>query len=118
MHTLERLADIVTTPAEATTEAPPLREVEGRIRVKNVSFRYPDGQDVLRRVNLRLEAGKTYSWCACGRSQKQPFCDGSHKGTGMAPMVEKIDAARKVAWCGCKFTGRPPFCDGSHGELP
>ena len=32
-----------------------------------------------------LEAGKTYYWCACGRSANQPFCDGSHKAVGMAP---------------------------------
>ncbi len=23
----------------------------------------------------------TYYWCSCGKSSKQPFCDGSHKGT-------------------------------------
>ena len=27
---------------------------------------------------VQVEKGKTYSWCACGLSQKQPFCDGSH----------------------------------------
>ncbi len=26
---------------------------------------------------VEVKAGKTYFWCACGRSQKQPFCDGS-----------------------------------------
>ena len=26
-----------------------------------------------------VEAGKSYWWCACGRSKAQPFCDGSHK---------------------------------------
>ena len=30
---------------------------------------------------INVEAGKSYWWCACGRSKKQPFCDGSHKGT-------------------------------------
>lgn len=55
-----------------------------------------------------------YWWCACGRSQKQPFCDGSHKGTGLAPVKMHLDESKKVAWCGCRRTGNPPFCDGSH----
>jgi len=33
-----------------------------------------------------LVEGKTYFWCACGRSQKQPFCDGSHKATSITPV--------------------------------
>jgi CDGSH iron-sulfur domain-containing protein 3 len=60
----------------------------------------------------------TRFWCACGQSLKQPYCDGSHKGTGFEPVKVEIEKKRRVAWCGCKFSGRPPFCDGSHGELP
>ncbi len=25
-----------------------------------------------------VKAGKSYAWCACGRSRKQPLCDGTH----------------------------------------
>jgi len=57
------------------------------------------------------------AWCACGRSSNQPFCDGSHAGTGITPVVVEVEEARKVAWCGCKHTGGPPFCDGSHARL-
>ena len=59
---------------------------------------------------LELEKG-TYYWCACGRSQNQPFCDGSHAGTGFEPIRYELEAARRVALCQCKHTGGPPFCD-------
>ncbi len=58
-----------------------------------------------------------YAWCACGQSDKQPFCDGSHKGTEFSPHVMKIEEKRTLAWCGCKHTGGIPFCDGSHKNL-
>jgi CDGSH-type Zn-finger protein len=67
--------------------------------------------------SVQLEAGKTYAWCACGRSANQPFCDGSHKGTGLAPEVFKADSSRQAALCGCKQTGDKPFCDGTHARL-
>lgn len=63
-----------------------------------------------------LEPG-TYMWCQCGRSADQPFCDGSHKGTGMAPQKLVLDEPGKVALCGCKQTGNPPYCDGSHKHV-
>lgn len=59
----------------------------------------------------------TYAWCACGHSQGQPFCDGSHKGTGFSPMLVKLEEIQKVAWCGCKQTKNPPYCDGTHCDL-
>ena len=59
-------------------------------------------------------AAGTYSWCACGHSKNQPFCDGSHKGTGFAPKQVAIAEAKKVAWCACKHTKNAPFCDGTH----
>ena len=37
----------------------------------------------------KVEPG-TYWWCACGRSASQPFCDGSHKGTGLGPRQVEI----------------------------
>jgi CDGSH iron-sulfur domain-containing protein 3 len=64
-----------------------------------------------------VEAGKAYFWCACGRSQKQPFCDGSHKGTGLTPVQYNADATRPVWLCGCKQTKSAPMCDGTHKSL-
>ena len=60
----------------------------------------------------------TYYWCACGHSKSQPFCDGSHKGTGLGPVKADIPVAKKVAWCGCKHSKNGAFCDGSHKSLP
>ena len=69
-------------------------------------------------IKVLVEAGKTYWWCACGRSKSQPFCDGSHKGTGFAPLKTESAGARTAAWCGCKHSKNAPFCDGSHASLP
>ena len=65
----------------------------------------------------KAEAG-TFWWCACGASKKQPFCDGSHKGTGLGPRKVDIAEAKTVAWCGCKHSKNGAFCDGSHSHLP
>lgn len=58
-----------------------------------------------------------YWWCSCGRSAKQPFCDGSHKGTGLAPVKYTATKDEKVWFCGCKQSGKPPMCDGSHKSM-
>ena len=66
---------------------------------------------------VAVEAGKRYFWCACGRSKGQPFCDGSHKGTGLAPMKFAADADKTLYFCGCKASANAPLCDGSHSRL-
>jgi len=68
-------------------------------------------------ILVELEAGKTYWWCACGRSQTQPFCDGSHKGSEFSPQKFTITEAQKVWLCGCKRSAGKPFCDGTHNSL-
>ena len=64
-----------------------------------------------------LEAGE-YFWCQCGKSSRQPFCDGSHKDTGFTPLKLSLAETKKVWLCGCKRTGDAPFCDGTHNSLP
>ncbi len=60
----------------------------------------------------------TYFWCSCGRSAKQPFCDGSHKGTDFSPMKFTASRDDELLFCGCKHTLNGPFCDGAHTNLP
>lgn len=66
---------------------------------------------------VEVEAGKTYFWCVCGRSAKQPFCDGAHSGTGLAPLKYEAEKSGKLFFCGCKSTAKEPFCDGAHNKL-
>lgn len=65
---------------------------------------------------LTLEAG-VYWWCSCGKSQKQPFCDGSHKETEMKPIKFELEEAKSVKLCNCKHSATQPLCDGSHSRL-
>ena len=67
-------------------------------------------------IKIDLEAGEHY-WCACGHSKSQPFCDGSHRGTGIEPLAFTVDEAQEGYLCMCKYTKNPPFCDGSHNQL-
>ncbi len=66
---------------------------------------------------VELKQGKKYAWCACGRSGTQPFCDGSHKDTGLSPIVFTAEKTETAYLCGCKRTGSRPACDGTHASL-
>jgi CDGSH-type Zn-finger protein len=66
---------------------------------------------------VNLEAGKTYHWCACGRSANQPFCDGSHQTTLMTPIAYTAEKTATAYLCGCKHSQRAPLCDGTHATL-
>ena len=66
---------------------------------------------------VEVEEGHDYYWCSCGRSNKQPFCDGSHKETGMTPVKFKAEQTGTVYFCGCKHSKKGPLCDGTHTIL-
>ena len=64
-------------------------------------------------VVLELASG-TYYYCTCGESDNQPFCNGSHGGTGFEPKKLTINECARAAYCTCKRSREEPFCDGSH----
>ncbi len=68
-------------------------------------------------VKIELDADKTYYWCSCGKSKKQPFCDGSHTDTDFKPVEFSPDTTGPAWLCQCKHSKRSPFCDGSHKDL-
>lgn len=80
-------------------------------------------------VAVTVVPGKIYSWCTCGLSEKQPFCDGTHKriepvineqGESVLPyksLKTEFDKEEEVWFCMCKHTKTPPFCDGTHKTL-
>lgn len=68
-------------------------------------------------AQVQLVKGKKYFFCTCGQSQKQPYCDGSHKGTSFTPHAFEAENDGKAWLCQCKRTGNRPFCDGTHNTL-
>lgn len=73
---------------------------------------------------VEVKAGQKYSWCSCGASKKQPFCDGLHKnyrdenGDCIMKSVKYIAQKDEVIFfCGCKKSKNGIFCDGSHKYL-
>jgi CDGSH-type Zn-finger protein len=68
-------------------------------------------------MSILVEEGKTYFWCSCGRSQNQPFCDGSHKDTDFTPVKYEARLGARASFCACKRTSSPPLCDSTHLTL-
>jgi len=66
---------------------------------------------------VTLEPGK-HAICQCGKTAKAPFCDGSHSGTEIRPLIEEVkDVSKNIAWCTCEASGKSPYCDGSHRQF-
>ncbi|MGY5450950.1 glutamate synthase-related protein [Agarivorans sp. MS3-6] len=66
---------------------------------------------------VSLVKGDQYYFCSCGRSKSQPFCDGSHAGTGLKPKAFTAEQSGDAYLCACKTTSNSPFCDGSHKQI-
>ena len=50
-------------------------------------------------IAVDVEKDKSYYWCSCGKSSKQPFCDGSHQGSEFTPLAYKAEETKKVFFC-------------------
>ena len=68
-------------------------------------------------AKVALEKDKKYFFCVCGKSTKQPFCDGSHKDSGMTPLAFTAEESKDYWLCQCKYSSNQPFCDGSHKQF-
>lgn len=68
-------------------------------------------------LKMEVEVGKSYFWCACGKSSKQPLCDGSHSDTSILPVKYTAEKSGAVFFCGCKHSEKKPLCDGTHKNL-
>lgn len=107
----EAAPEPASEPEPAASEPAPERGIQPKAPMSSlpiVAAKLPSVTD--------LEPG-TYYWCACGKSAKQPFCDGSHADTSFTPLAFTIEETKKVALCQCKQTQNPPYCDGRHTSL-
>ncbi len=68
-------------------------------------------------IAIDVVKGEKYAWCACGKSKKQPFCDGSHKGGPFSPLIYEATESTKKFFCCCKQSITKPVCDGTHKTL-
>ena len=68
-------------------------------------------------VKIKIKKDTKYAWCSCGLSTKDPYCDGSHKGTGFKPLIVQEEVDKTIFLCSCKRTSKGPYCDGSHNNL-
>ena len=68
-------------------------------------------------AEVQLDDGETFYWCSCGKSENQPFCNGSHEGTSFIPKAFTPEKSGAAYLCQCKQTKTPPYCDGSHEAI-
>ncbi|MFC1237513.1 glutamate synthase-related protein [Vibrio sp. F74] len=68
-------------------------------------------------INVELTKDQEYYFCTCGRSGNQPYCDGSHAGSGFKPKSFIAKESGGAYLCRCKHTANPPYCDGSHKQF-
>lgn len=68
-------------------------------------------------IKVELIKGDDYYFCTCGRSNKQPFCDGSHAGTKFKPKAFTAQENGDAYLCQCKHSASVPMCDGTHKQF-
>jgi len=90
--------------------------MDNEIKLPVIAARHP--------YAVEVEAGKTYSWCSCGLTATEPFCDGAHKahknpdGTSKMKSVKYTATETKIVYfCGCKHSKNGAICDQTHCTL-
>jgi CDGSH-type Zn-finger protein len=68
-------------------------------------------------IKVEVKKGEDQYWCACGLSNNQPNCDGSHRNTDITPVKFTPEESGDAYLCMCKQTKNPPYCDGTHATL-
>ena len=68
-------------------------------------------------IKVELKKGEEQYWCACGLSNNQPYCDGSHRTTDITPKKFVAEESGDAYLCMCKHSKNPPYCDGTHAKL-
>ena len=63
---------------------------------------------------METKKDKKYYFCVCGKSNKQPFCDGSHQGSEFVPQAFVCAESKDYYLCQCKQSANKPYCDGAH----
>ncbi len=66
---------------------------------------------------VELVKNQEYYFCTCGKSSKQPFCDGSHAGSAFKPKAFVAEEEGTAYLCACKYSANQPFCDGTHKKF-
>ena len=66
---------------------------------------------------ITLNKGEEYYFCNCGKSNNQPFCDGSHAGTDFTPTAFTAEEDGEAHLCMCKHSAKKPYCDGTHQQF-
>ena len=76
MTGFERFMEIMYEDVEKETENPvELKNVKGNIEIKNVSFTYEDKKQVLKNLDLSIEAGKTVALVGPSGGGKSTLCN-------------------------------------------
>ena len=93
----ERLADIVLTAPEADAGGP-TRELGGGLEIRDLHFAYADGEpEVLRGVNLKIEAGESVAIVGpsgCGKTTLLKVMLGVHAPTSGEVLVGGVPLSR------------------------
>lgn len=65
---------------------------------------------------VELKSGQTIFVCACSKTNNPPFCDGSHKGSGIRSIMYTSTEDKTVYLCKCGKSKTLPLCENNQEE--